>query len=109
MGLLSCFYFAKQFIFHNTHQSIEERPARVRATRREVADMWVMVKQAQDRLLYLRSGGLVLISAVMIAIGGLTSVRRNSWSIYRVENYLWAMSIEPIRRFFHKYTRQQLK
>ena len=39
--------FTSLFIFNNTHQSIEDRPARVRATRREVADMWVMVKQAQ--------------------------------------------------------------
>jgi hypothetical protein len=70
MASLSCFYFAEEFIFHNTHQSIEERPARVRATRREVADMWVMVKQAQDRLLYLRS---------VVLIGGDDSDRRTDF------------------------------
>jgi hypothetical protein len=58
---------------------MEARPARVRATRREVADMWVMVKTSTKIVgcFYLRSDGLLLLSAAMIAIGGLT-VRRNS-------------------------------
>jgi multisubunit Na+/H+ antiporter MnhG subunit len=38
-GIAFFLSFARSSIFPITHQSMEERPARVRATRREVADM----------------------------------------------------------------------
>jgi hypothetical protein len=88
--------FTSQFILSITHQSMEARPARVRATRREVADMWVMVKTSTKIVgcFYLRSDGLLLLSAAMIAIGGLT-VRT-----------VGIPSIEPIKSVGMNYTRQ---